>query len=30
MSTHRPFQLTHGAIEHTLLVPNELFLTIHN
>ncbi|EER30789.1 fatty acid synthase beta subunit dehydratase [Candida tropicalis MYA-3404] len=25
MSTHRPFQLTHGAIEHTLLVPNELF-----
>lgn len=25
MSTHRPFQLTHGSIEHTLLVPNDLF-----
>ncbi|RLV90824.1 Fatty acid synthase subunit beta [Spathaspora sp. JA1] len=24
-SSHRPFQLVHGSIEHTLLVPNQLF-----
>ncbi|KAK6202274.1 S-acyl fatty acid synthase thioesterase [Scheffersomyces amazonensis] len=24
-SSHRPFSLTHGSIEHTFLVPNELF-----
>ncbi|CAI5760087.1 unnamed protein product [Candida verbasci] len=25
MSTHRPFQISHGSIEHTFLVPNELY-----
>ncbi|KAI5956395.1 FAS1 [Candida jiufengensis] len=26
MSTHRPFQLNHGSIEHTFLVPHNLFI----
>lgn len=25
MSTHRPFQLNHGSIEHTFLVPHSLY-----